>query len=527
MFRVLSASFSYSEVDSMNTSIEKIRLVVSYLFNCQSNREIAKNVAVSRETVAKIKTLLSLSELTFDEFTELSNSELEEKLKIDRSIQRIKKPQPDAEKFCKELIVHKGLTKAVLWEEYRLQTEGNGVGYTRFCELIKQAQKQQDISKKQEYYSGEIIQIDYSGDIVDIDLINGDVIKANIFVGVLPFSDLIFTYATRTQKTEDWIRGCYHMFNKIDGIPKVIVCDNAKALISKHKNRIVEINPYFQEFLEFYKISVLPARPRKPRDKALCENAVNIVQKQILMRMRNEKFSSLDALNERLEYMTDCYNHKKTKTFPNSRMAIFIEQEKIALRPLPIIRYKILEQYIKTVVPLDYHVHYLNNFYSVPYQYIIETVELKISDNQICIFHDKKLIAKHILLVGVGKTSTKNEHQTEKHKIKDYLSKESILSWSKTIGVSTFNYCNFILQKDSNLYSNLNYLFDLRGWIMDKEFDNRVEEALSYAYKLKIENLSRLKAIIESKSYLNIKNNDSRKHKNLRGADYYKKAEKC
>lgn len=312
----------------MNTSIEKIRLVVSYLFNYQSNREISKIVAVSRETVAKIKTLLHLSGLTFDEFTELSNSELEERLKIDRSIQRIKKPQPNAEKLCKELLEHKGLTKAVLWEEYRLQTNGNGVGYTRFCELIKEEQKQKNISKKQEYYPAETIQIDYSGDLIDIELSNGDVLKVNIFVGILPFSKWIFAYATKTQKTEDWIKGCIMMFNKMNGIPQTIICDNAKALIVKNKNRVVEINSYFQEFLEFHKINVLPARPKKPRDKASGENAVNIIQKQVLMRMRNEKFSSLEALNERLEYMTDCYNHKKTKTFPDSRMAIFIEQEK-------------------------------------------------------------------------------------------------------------------------------------------------------------------------------------------------------
>jgi transposase len=214
-----------------------------------------------------------------------------------------------------------------------LKTHGNGVGYTRFCELIKQAQKQKDIPMKQEYYPGEIVQIDYSGDLVDIDLFNGDVINANIFVGALPFSSLIFAYATESQKTEDWIRGCSQMFDKIDGIPQTIVCDNAKALITKHRNRIVEVNPYFQEFLEFHKINVLPARPRKPRDKAVSENAVNIVQKQILMRIRHEKFTSIKALNERLEYMVDCYNHKKTKTFSQGRMAIFLEHEKNYLDP--------------------------------------------------------------------------------------------------------------------------------------------------------------------------------------------------
>ncbi|WP_180027703.1 IS21 family transposase [Acinetobacter sp. YH16032] len=507
----------------MNTSIEKIRLVISYIFSHKSNREIAKIVEISRETVSKIKSLLILTELTYEDFTKLNNSELEQKLKINRSIKRIKKSQPDCEAICSELATYKGLTKAILWEEYRLKTHGNGVGYTRFCELIKQAQKQKDIPMKQEYYPGEIVQIDYSGDLVDIDLFNGDVINANIFVGALPCSSLIFAYATESQKTEDWIRGCSQMFDKIDGIPQTIVCDNAKALITKHRNRIVEVNPYFQEFLEFHKINVLPARPRKPRDKAVSENAVNIVQKQILMRIRHEKFTSIKALNERLEYMVDCYNHKKTKTFPQGRMAIFLEHEKKLLRPLPLIKYKVLNEYSKTIVPSDYHVKYLNNSYSVPHQYIREKVELKILDNQLYIYQDKKLIAQHTLLQGEGKISTFYEHKTENHRTTDYLSKESILNWSQSIGTNTFNYCNMIICKNSNLYNNLNYLFDFRSWVNSKQFIDRLEQALCYAYKLKIENLARLKSIIESRSYLEFDQQDVvKEHKNLRGSSYYK-----
>lgn len=102
----------------MHTSIEKIRLVIGYLFNHLSNREIAKTVAVSRETVAKIKDLMIVSELRYEEFTQLSNSALEAKLKINRLFQCTKKVQPDAKYYCNELEKHKGLTKTVLWEEF-------------------------------------------------------------------------------------------------------------------------------------------------------------------------------------------------------------------------------------------------------------------------------------------------------------------------------------------------------------------------------------------------------------------------
>ena len=184
----------------MNTSIEKIRIVINYLFNHLSNREIAKTVKISRETVSKIKTLLSRSELSFENFTQLSNSELEIKLRINRFVSRPKKPQPDAELLCKELENNKGLTMTVLWEEYLNQTNGEGVGYTRFCEIIREAQKSNETSQIQVYYPGEVVQIDYSGDKVTIDLPNGEILEANIFVGVLPYSSVLFCYATMTQK---------------------------------------------------------------------------------------------------------------------------------------------------------------------------------------------------------------------------------------------------------------------------------------------------------------------------------------
>lgn len=511
----------------MHTSIEKIRLVIGYLFNHLSNREIAKTVAVSRETVAKIKDLMIVSELRYEEFTQLSNSALEAKLKINRLFQCTKKVQPDAKYYCTELEKHKGLTKTVLWEEFLKKTQGEGVGYTRFCEILKNEQKKQDISQKQIYHAGEAVQIDYSGDLVDIDLPDGQTIKANIFVSVLPFSGLLFNYATMTQKSEDWLKSCNMMFSKFGGLPKHIVCDNAKALITQNNGRIVKINPYFEEYLYFYNISVLPARKRKPKDKAKGENGVNLAQKQILMRLRNEKFSSLEALNERLEYMTDYYNRKITKTFQEGRKDAFEKHERKVLKPLPDILFPIVTHHELMVVPTNYHVEYLNNFYSVPHSYVRKTVELRVEDSNLFIRDEKELIAQHKVLLGTDKISTLTEHKAKNHLIRDHLTKDSILSWAEHVGFNTLNYCNFIIGIGPNLHNNLTYLFKLRDWATDKRLIDKLEPALEYAFKLKIQNLARLQSIIESNSYLNTENNTSKKHKNLRGSNYYKGTEKC
>lgn len=171
----------------MHTSIEKIRLVIGYLFNHLSNREIAKTVAVSRETVAKIRSHDCFRTKKYDEFTQLGNSALEAKLKINRLIQCTKKVQPDAKYYCTELEKHKGLTKTVLWEEFLKKHKVKVLVILGSAKYSKMSKKKQDISQKQIYHAGEAVQIDYSGDLVDIDLPNGQTIKVNIFVGVLPF----------------------------------------------------------------------------------------------------------------------------------------------------------------------------------------------------------------------------------------------------------------------------------------------------------------------------------------------------
>ena len=330
-----------------------------------------------------------------------------------------------------------------------------------------------------------------------------------------------------TQKTEDWLKSCNMMFFKIGGLPEHIVCDNAKALITQNNGRIVKINPYFEEFLYFYNLSVLPARKRKPKDKAKGENGVNLAQKQILMRLRNEKFSSLEALNERLEYMTDCYNRKITKTFSEGRKDAFEKHERKELRPLPDILFSIVTHHELMVVPLNYHIIYLNNYYSVPHSYIRKTVELRVQDNNLYVYDDKELIAQHSLLLGTDKISTLAEHKAQNHRIRDHLTKDSILIWAESVGFNTLNYCNFIIGRVPNLHNNLFYLFELRDWAIEKKLIDRLELALEYAFKLKIQNLARLKSIIESNSYLNTENDVSKKHKNLRGSNYYKRTEKC
>jgi hypothetical protein len=194
----------------------------------------------------------------------------------------------------------------------------------------------------------------------------------------------------------------------------------------------------------------------------------------------------------------------------------------LQLRPLPQVPFEVLRHYATVKVPLDYHISYLGNSYSIPHKYIKKNVDIKVVDNQIYIYHEKDFIAQHMIFSGTGKISTLDEHKTDNHRLKDHLSKESIISWAEAIGVNTLNYCNFIIKKDANLYNNLNYLYDLRAWTEQKGFIERLELALEVAHTLGFQNIARLKHLIENQSYIKSEEKLFKSHKNLRGPDYYK-----
>lgn len=90
----------------------------------------------------------------------------------------------------------------------------------------------------------------------------------------------------------------------------------------------IQLNSAYQEFAERYGFGILPARPRKPKDKSLAEIGVQIVQRWVL-----------DELNKQINYWMTPLNERITRTYPKSRLARFQELDVPALKSLPSERY--------------------------------------------------------------------------------------------------------------------------------------------------------------------------------------------
>ena len=157
--------------------------------------------------------------------------------------------------------------------------------YSRFCETYQTFDKSLSITMRQTYVAGERLFVDYAGDEVPVvvDRLTGELRKAQIFVAVLGASSFTFAHASWTQTLPDWIDAHVRSFEAIDGVPHLLVPDNTKTVVIKACFFDPQVNRSYGNMAAYYQTAVLPARPRKPRDKAKVEQAVLIVERWLLI----------------------------------------------------------------------------------------------------------------------------------------------------------------------------------------------------------------------------------------------------
>ena len=152
---------------------------------------------------------------------------------------------------------------------------------------------------RQSHAAGDKLFVDYAGDGVPvvIDRLTGERRAAQIFVAVLGASGFTYVQATWTQGLADWISGHVGAFEAIGGAPALLVPDNTKVAVIKACLYDPQINRSYADMAAHYGTAILPARPRRPRDKAKVEQAVLMVERWLLGRLRHRIFRSLAEVN--------------------------------------------------------------------------------------------------------------------------------------------------------------------------------------------------------------------------------------
>lgn len=313
-------------------------------------------------------------------------------------------------------------------------------------------------------------------------------------------------------------------FQWLGGTPELVVPDNLKSATSRACKYDPDVNPTYQQMLEHYNVAVMPARPRKPKDKAKAEVGVQVVERWIMARIRHETFYSLSELNQRIKELLEQLNNKIMKKVGCSRFSLFEQLDKPELNPLPVVDYGYT--FVKKVrVHADYHVEIEKHYYSVPYPLLGKQLEAWISGGLVRIYHQGQEVASHPRNRNHG-YSTCQTHMPDTHRYHATWTPDRLLEWAKSIGSETHDYLLHILS--TRTHPEQGYRFSLGLLNLEKKYGQlRLNAACVRALKMQIWRLTGIKSILEKsldKQPLPEFQPDllsMLEHDNVRGSKYY------
>ncbi len=270
---------------------------------------------------------------------------------------------------------------------------------------------------RQTHAAGERLFVDYAGDGVPvvIDRLTGEIRMAQIFVAVLGASSFTFAKATWTQALPDWIDTHVRAFEAIGGVPELVVPDNAKTAIVKASFYEPEVNRTYAEMAAHYGTAILPARPRKPRDKAKVEQAVLIVERWPLGRLSPPDLLPSRRRRRRARRTHDPAQLEAGPAGGSASPAASCSKRSTARRSRSPASRREYQPRVRRV-GVDDHVDIDAHYYSVPYRFARAEVEARLTARGVEIFHKGERIAVHLRASGNRKHTTVSEHMPLSHR---------------------------------------------------------------------------------------------------------------
>ncbi len=432
---------------------------------------------------------------------------------------------PDWGKIDKELR-RKGVTRQLLWIEYRAQHSA-GLSYPQFCKRLEKWQKKCDVVMSQEHPAGERAFVDFAGQTVWVtDRETGEVTAAHIIVAVLGASNYIFAEACTGEDLRSWIEAHVHFFRFIQGVPKFVVPDNLKSAVIKANRHDPVLNRTYSRLAEHYGCGILPARKRRPKDKAKVEKGVQIVEQRILAPIRDRRFFSLRELNEQIAQMIAELNNEPFQKLSGSRSSWFEEIDKPALNDLPSEEFEFEEWSIDVRVPKNYHVTIDRHHYSVPYYLVEDTVDVRLTSYTIEVFRGGKREASHLRNWTENGKTTNPEHMPPRHAAYHGMSAERFIEQAEAVGPFTTAMIQFLLNSKPQPQLSFNLCFGLLRTLKEKHGSDELETACSYALRVRSPGYRVVKEILahgvdKLPKQLSM-SSTSFDHKNIRGPEQFK-----
>jgi transposase len=422
--------------------MRKIREVLRLRAAGQSQHKIARSIGIGQSTVGEYLTRARRAAVVWP--TSLDDTALERALYPPKpALPEVARGVPDWGYVHREL-KRKSVTLFLLWEEYK-SAHPEGFQYSWFCQHYRRFAGKVDLVMRQSHRAGEALFVDYAGQTVPVvDRTTGEIRPAEIFVAVLGASNYTFAEATWSQSLPDWIGSHQRAFRFLDGVPEMLVPDNLKTGVTKAHRYEPDLNPTYTEMAVHYGVAIVPTRVASPRDKAKVEVGVQIVERWILARLRNQTFFSLAEVNQAIAKLLPMLNERLFKKLPGSRRELYEQLDRPALKPLPGQPYE-FATWKNVRVNIDYHVEIERHYYSVPYQLVKKQLEARITAHTVELLYRGKRVASHPRSHQRAAHTTVTEHMPRPHREYAEWTPRRLVEWAKKAGPATAQLVSTIL----------------------------------------------------------------------------------
>ena len=354
----------------------KYREILRLIAMGVSQESVAFSCGCAQSTVSDVIRAARARGLSWPLPEEMDDAAIRSVIYPKRSRKATDKAAIDFEHVAREL-GRRGMTLSLLWNEYCDSAVSRGEEpymYSAFCREYRKWAQAHDVRMRIDHRPAETIQVDWVGDTAEVvDPDTGELLRVYVFAGCLPYSNYLFAEGFYRTDEQAWIDAHAHMFSFFGGATPVLVPDNCKTAVSKNTKEALIVNEQYRRMSEHYGCAVVPARVRRPRDKASVEMGVGLIERQAMLALRGRRFMSLGEFNSALADQVAAINSRPFQKREGSRESVFLAQEKPLLIPLPATPYEMTARK-EVTVNFNYHVCFDGCWYSVPFEFVKRTV---------------------------------------------------------------------------------------------------------------------------------------------------------
>ena len=372
----------------------------------ESERRIARDMRISRQTVHK--------------YHELAKKEgylaAEVEIPDDEELRDVLGPGPQPPKIASSVeqfgevvktLRKQGVEMVAIWQRLR-DNYGYSGSYSAIRRYVHQLEpKEPEVYARVQTAPGQEMQVDF-GEVGQLyDPASGAMRTGYVFVATLSHSRHQYAELVFDQKVVTWIGLHRRAFEYFAGVPARVVPDNLKAAVQKILIHDAVLGEAYRKMALHYGFMISPTIPYTPRHKGKVENGVHYVQRNF---MAGQAFADIHCANQHLKnWIRDVAGVREHGTTHQAPLSLFKEFEQAALLPLPETAFSLCEIRVAKVHP-DCHVVISGSFYSAPYAYVGQKLDVYVHEKTVELYQGQKLVATHLRCEHPGEWQTRLEH---------------------------------------------------------------------------------------------------------------------